>query len=131
MFKTAINSRKQGDIGLGSAIAWYASIGQTVSIPLTDNQHYDLVVDDGSKLNKVQVKTSGCKKNNGVYDVWLRTCGGNRSSKGYVRPFNRAEVDYVFVLLSDGRRYVIPSSKIGGVHHICIGNKYVKYMITG
>ncbi len=50
----AKNSKKQGDIGLGAAIAYFTFKGFTVSIPLTDSQDYDLVVDDGHKLSRIQ-----------------------------------------------------------------------------
>ena len=36
------NSKKQGDIGLGIAIGWFATQGYTVCVPLTDSQDYDL-----------------------------------------------------------------------------------------
>lgn len=45
-------------MGLGAAIAYFTKNEQTISIPLTDSQKYDLVVDFGDNLRKVQVKTS-------------------------------------------------------------------------
>ena len=38
-----INSKRQGNIGIGAAIAWFTVHGYTVSIPLTDSQDYDLI----------------------------------------------------------------------------------------
>lgn len=38
------------------AIAYYSKLGWTISIPVTDSQDYDLIVDTGTKLLKVQVK---------------------------------------------------------------------------
>lgn len=35
------------------AIAYYSKLGWTISIPLTDTQDYDLIVDTGSTLLKV------------------------------------------------------------------------------
>lgn len=58
LFENAINSKKQGDIGMCYAMAYYAKLGWTVSIPVTDSQDYDLVVDNGTRLFKVQVKTT-------------------------------------------------------------------------
>lgn len=52
------NPRRQGEIGLGAAIAWFSRVGYLVSVPLCDNQPYDLVVDNGERLLKVQVKTA-------------------------------------------------------------------------
>lgn len=47
-----------GNAGLGRAIAHFTKLGQTVCVPLTDSQKYDLIVDDGTRLLKVQVKAS-------------------------------------------------------------------------
>lgn len=56
------NSRKQWDVWLWIAICCFAKLWYTVSIPLTDSQDYDLVVDFEWKLNKIQVKTTRYKK---------------------------------------------------------------------
>ena len=48
------NSRKQGDVGLGRAIAYFTSEGFTVCLPLTDNQDYDLVVEKENGLKKIE-----------------------------------------------------------------------------
>ena len=53
------NTKKQGDVGLGAAIAFFSNLGYTVATPLTDSQNYDLVVDMDEGLKKVQVKTKG------------------------------------------------------------------------
>lgn len=58
MFSNCINSKKQGDMGMCYAIAYYSKLGWTISIPVTDSQDYDLIVDTGTKLLKVQVKTT-------------------------------------------------------------------------
>ena len=39
------NSKKQGDWGLGRAIAYFTLKEYTVSVPLTESQDYDLIVD--------------------------------------------------------------------------------------
>ena len=50
MFKNAINWKKQGDIGMCYAMAYYSKLGWTISIPITDSQDYDLIV-DGYTIN--------------------------------------------------------------------------------
>ena len=79
MFSNCVNFKKQGDVGMCYAIAYYSKLGWTISIPVTDSQDYDLIVDTGTKLLKVQVKTTTQKSNYGVYIANLKTCGGNRS----------------------------------------------------
>jgi len=118
------NTRKQGDVGLGAAIGYFSMKGYTVSIPLTDNQEYDLIVDIDGNPNKVQVKTSRLESRNAKgYDVQLRTLGGNRSWSGVSKKFDPNRVDYLFVLTNDGRMYFIPSSSVKGTSSIVVGNQ--------
>ena len=58
------NKKRQGDVGLGFAIAWFMSNGYIVSVPLGELPYYDLIVDLDGALYKVQVKTS-------YYEVYL------------------------------------------------------------
>lgn len=104
---SGMNSKKQGDVGLGSAIAWACKAGYTASVPLTDSQDYDLIIDQCGKLLRVQVKTTGSRK--GVhYRANLRVCGGNRSGTGKTKLFDPTTVDAVFILCEDGSEYFIP-----------------------
>jgi len=105
------NSKKQGDVGLGSAIAWFTSQGYTVCIPLTDSQDYDLVVEIDDMMLRVQVKTTTQKNVAGSYVVGLRTLGGNQSFHT-IKKFDKEKVDYIFVLTEDGSRYFIPSNDV-------------------
>jgi Holliday junction resolvase-like predicted endonuclease len=50
--------REQGDRGELSAIVWLAGQGYPVFKPLFHSPHYDLVADRGSKLVRVEVKTT-------------------------------------------------------------------------
>ena len=97
MFEKTNNSRQKGDVGLGCAIAYFAQQNWTVSIPLTDSQSYDLIIDDKNGLKKVQVKTTEQQEPNGVFKVDLRTCGGNQSFKT-VKKFDHSTSDLLFVL---------------------------------
>ena len=123
------NSKQQGDVGLGAAIAFYTSIGYTVSIPLNDSQQYDLIVDDGKKINRVQVKTTKNKKPSGNYEVGLRTCGGNQSFHT-VKKFDHKSVEILFVLCEDGSSYSIPTESFSCKSSIDLGKKYEKFKAT-
>ena len=43
----------QGSVGLSYAIAYLTKMGYNVSVPLVDNQSYDLVCEVGGELKKV------------------------------------------------------------------------------
>ncbi len=123
----ASNSKKQGDVGLGSAIAYFTSKGYTVSLPLTDSQPYDLIVDMNGQLKKVQVKTTGYKDGT-YYQINLSTKGGNRSFNT-VKKFDRTSVDYVYALTSVGGRWLIPVSTIKATGLLNLGVNYTQYFL--
>jgi len=126
------NKKKQGDVGMGIAIGWFAANGYTVSIPLTDSQDYDLIVDDCINIKRVQVKTTRYKQPSGNYEVALRTSGGNRSGIGKVKLFDSSKNDLLFVVTEDERLYLIPTDQIDSTSTICLGSRYnnfeVKFM---
>lgn len=112
MFNSCKNSKKQGDLGLGCAIAHFTQLGYTVSLPITDSQDYDLIIDNNDKICRVQVKTTKYKpKNQNDYIVNLRVMGGNRSFHTE-KKFDNSKVEIIFVLTEDGSKYIIPSDKI-------------------
>jgi len=122
------NTRKQGDFGLGLAIATFAALGHTVAVPLTDNQDYDLVVDMNGRLGRVQVRTTQFVRH-GSYCVSLSTKGGNRTSVGKVRYFDPEKVDYLFVLTGHGDRYSFPAPSITCRSSITLTGKYDEYRL--
>jgi hypothetical protein len=121
------NPRKQGDAGLGVAIAWYATNGYTVCVPLTDSQRFDLVIGKET-LERVQVKTTTSIVH-GRYSVSLRTKGGNRSGTGKTAYFDPAEVDVLFVVTGDGSCYAIPATSVRGKAVIELGRSYQQYRV--
>lgn len=130
MFNNAINSKKQGDIGLGSAIQYFSSVGYTVLLPLTDSQDYDLAIDDETGIKKVQVKTTSYKARNNTYEVGLKIQGGNSKKNKIHKLANEIKYDILFILTSSGERYVIPKEDIKNIKSsICLGTVYDKYKI--
>jgi len=123
---TQQNSKKQGDVGLGSAISYFTSKGLTVCIPLTDSQDYDLVVDLNG-LKKIQVKTTTSKPRYDIFVVCLKVCGGNKS-RSTIKKFDPSFVDFVFVLTNEGETYLLPSS-ICGSTAISLGKDKEKYKL--
>lgn len=128
MFQNCKNSKKQGDVGVGAAISFFISRGQTVLFPLSDSEPYDLAFDDGTKLHKVQVKTTFAKTPHGVYQSNLRVLGGNQSYHT-AKKFDPTKVDYLFILVEDGTRYLVPSIEITNTSCINLGTKMEKYKL--
>lgn len=119
-----MNTKQQGLMGVGRAISFYTMLGYTVSIPIDDSQDYDLVIDDDG-LKKVQVKTTGSKRD-GVFVATLKTCGGNRSRQK-IKSFDSSKIDLLFILTTDGDVYNIPTKDISLTSSISLGSKYEQY----
>jgi hypothetical protein len=122
------NSKKQGDAGLGIAIGWFAESGYTVSIPLTDSQDYDLIVDDGLGPKRVQVKTV-TRHRYGGWVVELRTKGGNKSGTGKTKVFDPKKVDTLFIITANRDLYLLPSKNVHGESSISVGKKYENFRV--
>lgn len=124
---------KQGNIGLGQAIAYYMSHGYVVSIPINDTQPYDLVVDksDGNGLQRVSVKTvRGHSKNlNKSFLCNLGNSGG-ASGKSKIRYFDSKSCDIVFIYTFNNEIWEIPSKEISAKRQITLSQNYLKYKIS-
>lgn len=92
-------TQRKGDLATTQAIATFTKLGMDVSLPVTESAAYDLVVDDGEKLQRVQVKYSSSQ------DVDLRQIHSN--SKGYVVKKTKTDVyDWLYIYLKN-KEYLI------------------------
>jgi len=122
------NPREQGLIGLTDAIGWFGAHGYLVSVPLVDAQPYDLVVDDGSRLQRVQVKTTTYRSPYGIFIVTLSTGGGNQSFHTH-SDFDPVTSDVLYVLADDGCRYLIPTDVIANRRTLSMGAAMQAYRV--
>jgi PD-(D/E)XK endonuclease len=123
------NPRRQGDIGELSAMEWLASQGAHLYIPVGHSPEVDLIADFGGRPLKIQVKTS-ISEERGRYRVHVCTMGGNQSWNGLVKLLDPGRYDFLFVLVSDGRRWFIPSHAVGGRRGILLGGpKYSEFQV--
>ena len=103
-----MGSKRQGLVGIGAAIAYFTSQGNLVNMPLNDSQDYDMIVDDGASLKKVQVKTTRYRsKSNGCrYNVCLKSSGGTKGAV-YGR-VGEGNSDLLFIHTEAGDNYLMP-----------------------
>jgi len=118
---------KQGSIGLTAAIYKLTQLGYTVSIPLIDNQGYDLVVDIDEKLYKVEIKSTSVKCPTG-WSVQIKKVRPNRTTN-VITPFDSKSVDFLFVYTTEGDCYFIPSEDIETKSQLTVPGKYEVYKI--
>ncbi len=130
----AVNRRVQGDIGELSAMEWLASKDAVVWVPFTHSPHVDLMAEWDTGPVRVQVKTSTYKwRPKAGGDRWkvsICTNGGNQSWTGLTKRFDPAKVDYLFVLVGDGRRWFIPARFVEAAREVTLGGaKYSEFEI--
>ena len=90
------------------AIATFTAMGYDVSIPLTESAAYDLVVDDGQQLARVQCKFA----NDARRQVDLRRIHSN--SAGYVVKRTQEDAyDWLYVLDGGEAQYLIKNCFAG------------------
>lgn len=123
--------RKQGDVGEAAAIAWLTRLGGAVPLPLFHSPNYDLIADLDGRLLRVQVKTSTCHVGPDRFAVQLATNGGNQSWTGVAREFDPSHIDFLFVLVGDGRQWFIPAGEIQGRIRIKVGgDRYSEFLVA-
>lgn len=129
IFENSKNTKFQGNIGLGSAIQYFTSQNIIVSLPLNDSQDYDLIIDDGNILKRVQVKTCYNKTKYGIWHVNLKICGGSSKTQRIIKNNDQILYDLLFVLCADGCRYLIPKNHIKSKTSININKNFNKFKI--
>ena len=83
LFDESITTSEQGDIGEARAIYEFVKLGYVVSKPINDKAKYDLIIDTGDCLKRVQVKTSRHRKpgsSDGCYALSISTKYSNRNN---------------------------------------------------
>jgi hypothetical protein len=121
-----VNPREQGLIGLTDAMHWFASHGYAIALPLIDAQPYDLIVESGTGLERVQVKTTTYRSPRGIFTVSLCTTGGNQSFTT-TRLFDPTTSELLYVLTDAGDRYVIPTRTIAARRTLNLGREVERY----
>ena len=88
------------------AVATFTALGFDVLLPLTESAPYDLVVDDGERLSRVQCKFSTRR------EVDLRRIHSNGG--GFVvKPIESSSYDRLYVLRPDGSEFLIKECHSG------------------
>ena len=122
------NNKEKGRAGMSMTIAYFGSNGYTVSIPLSDTQWYDLIIEKDGKFQTIQCKTTTTEDNT----IYLRSMGGSNGSE-YDNVLDHP-VDLLFCLDNSQKLYLIPVVDIrasGNKKAITISqkSKWSKYQV--
>jgi hypothetical protein len=94
------NTQRKGDIAVAQSISTFTKLGYDVALPLTESADYDILLDDGKKIYRVQVRY--CSERS----VELRRVHSN--SKGYVvKKIKEQSYDWLYVFRPTGEEYLI------------------------
>jgi hypothetical protein len=124
------NSKVLGDVGVGQAIAHFTKLGHTVSIPLSDSQDYDLIVDIEGDLKKVQIKTGSSLSADNTPIISLRTLGGNQSWGGVIKRVIDTQVDFLFCCHLTAGNYLIPKDELVARSTLVLNETKERYKIS-
>jgi hypothetical protein len=125
--------KQQGDTAELRFMLLNHELGYTVSKPFGDNAKYDLIVDTGDNLERIQVKSTRRKESSSGMDCYnCLVCSGSDSKEQY----SEKDVDYVAIYVTpENAWYKIPIKEIKGKtvklypHRKSQRNTYEKYRI--
>ena len=108
-------------------------LGHIISKPFGDNSKYDLIIDNGNDLEKVQIKSTSRKDTSSGMDCYnCLVCSGSKQKQKY----NEKDVDFIVIyVIPENTWYKIPVKEIKGKtvklypHRQSQRNTYEKYRI--
>ena len=105
-----MNKYEYGNTSEAIVLTAYLAAGFYVSIPFGSGASYDLVVDSGSRLFKIQVKTAWISQGCVLYKSQRRQPGSGLTR----RPYRIGEVDYFAAYCQANKNiYVVSAEKHG------------------
>jgi hypothetical protein len=125
--------KTQGDTAELKFMLLNQELGYFISKPFGDNCKYDLIVDNGEELQRIQIKSTSRKDTSSGMDCYnCLVCFGNDSKQRY----NEKDIDYFAIyVIPENVWYKIPVKEIKGKtvklypHRNSKRNTYEKYRI--
>lgn len=100
------STQRKGDTAAARAIFVFTELGYDVAVPLTESAPYDLIVDTGDQLVRVQVKYTSRS------EVDLRNVH-HTAKQRVVKKYERGAFDWLFVYWPAHGDYLIKTSLAG------------------
>lgn len=124
----SLDSKELGDLGELAFILAAGSMGLAVSKPFGDSRRYDLIVDSGRRMLRVQVKSVYRRAARGDYQV---TCCSRAGQSGSII-YTAKEIDVMAVYLAPiDIWYLIPVAALGTVTVIHLHPHGIKNRVRG
>lgn len=107
------STKKQGDVGTCAAARYFSMKGFNVSIPLTDTQPHDLLINRDRYTGRIQAKTTS-----------TGAVGLSQYDGLCARHF-----EFLFVLTREGKQYVIPSRFLTGLKNLTLNSSFDSFLV--
>lgn len=128
MYMENNETQMKGDKAELTAIYYYGQKGCLVSKPLQHSPYYDILVDDGKRVYKVEVKYTSYKRvdcNSFSVDLRTRKASGKRE---LIKTVNSKKTDLVFILDADDNIYEFKTKTICGMVNLNLNNKRKEFI---
>jgi hypothetical protein len=107
------HSKGKGDRSVLAIMLALNEAGYDLLVPFGENTRYDLVIDDGSRLSRVQCKTGRLRE--GAVTFNMCSTYAHHANPRVVRRDYQGEVDYFGVFCVENRRsYLVPIAELSG-----------------
>lgn len=103
-----METREKGNLTESKILAAFVEAGYLVSLPFGDGHKYDLVIDDGQSLQRVQCKTGRVR--NGCLQFNACSFSGNAGTR---RDYKDAAELFAVLNPETGDVYIIPVEEVG------------------
>jgi hypothetical protein len=101
--------KEQGEISEAVVLAALMKKGKLPLLPFGDNQRYDIVIDEGSRFDRIQVKTGRLRNGVIVFAAASRIGRYQQERRGY-----KGQADYFAVYCPETEKvYLVPVNDVG------------------
>ena len=126
--------KQQGDTAELKFMLINQELGYIISKPFGDNSKYDLIVDTGDELQRIQIKSTSRKDTSSGMDCYnCLVCSGRKVKQKY----SDSDIDYVVIyVIPEDTWYKIPINEINGKtvklypHRESKKNTYEKFILN-
>lgn len=120
-----MTTKQKGNLTELQCLTKFVELGYEVSVPWGENSRYDLIVDTGKELLRIQVKTAklvrGTEENPEVIE--FATCSTRYNAGGSQRVYySKDEIDY-FATFFQNKVYLVPVEE-------CSASKKLRFIPT-
>ena len=103
-----METREKGTLTESKILAAFVEAGYLVSLPFGDGHKYDLIVDDGRSIQRVQCKTGRVRNGSLLFNAC--SFSGNAGTR---RDYKEAADLFAVLNLETGDVYIIPVGEVG------------------